>query len=69
MACAVYEIEVTNISYLKLKKLIKNMEKDKERYRYNILGLHWMYICKKIKRANHFYCSEFVYYALLKSVL
>lgn len=67
MACAVYEIEVTNISYLKLKKLIKNMEKDKERYRYNILGLFGCIFDKKIKRANHFYCSEFVYYALLKS--
>lgn len=67
MNCAVYELEVTNLTYLKLKTLINNMEKNKEEYRYNIRGLLGCIFDKKLVREKHFYCSEFVYYALVKS--
>jgi len=67
MNCAVYELEVTNLTYLKLRALINNMEKNKDQYRYNIRGLLGCIFDKKLGREKHFYCSEFVYYALVKS--
>lgn len=67
MNCAVYEFEVTNLTYVKLKALINNMEKNKDEYGYNILGLLGCIFNKKLGRKKNFYCSEFVYYALAKS--
>lgn len=67
MNCAVYELEVTNLTYLKLKALISNMEKNKKEYRYNIRGLFGCIFDKKLGKEKNFYCSEFVYYALVKS--
>lgn len=67
MNCAVYELEVTNLTYFKLKALLHNMEKKKDEYGYNIRGLLGCIFDKKIGREKHFYCSEFVYYALVES--
>ena len=43
------------------------MEKKKDEYGYNIRGLLGCIFDKKIGREKHFYCSEFVYYALVES--
>ncbi len=67
MNCAVYELEVTNLTYLKLKALLCNMEKNKDEYGYNIRGLLGCIFDKKLGKEKHFYCSEFVYYALVES--
>ena len=39
MRCAVYEIKISDISYKRLTKFLSHMEKNKEKYRYSILGL------------------------------
>lgn len=67
MQCAVYELQVTNLTYLKLKTLIKNMEKEKKKYNYNLIGLLTCLFNKEIERKRNFFCSEFVYYALAES--
>lgn len=67
MNCAVYELEVTNLTYLKLKTLLGTMERNKDEYGYNIRGLLGCIFDKKLGKEKNFYCSEFVYYALVKS--
>ena len=56
----IYSLEVTDYQYRKMKKLIKNFEKNKDVYKFNIVGLFANMIHVKIKRKNHFYCAEFV---------
>ena len=60
MNCAVYELEVTNLTYLKLKTLLGTMERNKDEYGYNIRGLLGCIFDKKLGKEKNFYCSEFV---------
>jgi len=63
---AVFSKEVTEQQYKKIQYVIKQMEKEKSKYKYNFLGLIAMPLGKKIARENHFYCTEFVKYVLGK---
>ena len=67
MRCAVYEIKISDISYKRLTKFLSHMEKNKEKYRYSILGLPMCKFNRKYERKGYFFCSQFVYYALSKS--
>lgn len=67
MKCAVYELEVTNSSYRKLKWLLNYMSENKGLYSYNAFGLLPSMFGREFERENHFFCSEFVYYALVTS--
>ena len=60
----IYEIEVTNIQYVKIRKLIKNFEDNKKDYKFNRLGLFLAGINYKYTKENSFYCSEFVKYLI-----
>lgn len=40
------------------------MEKEREKYRFNIIGFLAVAIKKRIIRKNYFYCAEFVRYIL-----
>lgn len=67
MRCAVYEIKISDISYKRLTNFLSHMEKNKEKYRYSILGLPMCKFNRKYERKGYFFCSQFVYYALSKS--
>ncbi len=59
--CAVIEINVTEEQYLKLEKLVKHYWDNKEKYRYNYLGLISMVLRAKGARSKHrFFCSEWI---------
>lgn len=58
--CALYSIAVTKKQVKKMQDIIINMEKEKEAYRYNFLGLFGFLINKPIKRKRAFFCSQFV---------
>lgn len=60
----VYELEVTDEQYEKIKNKIKTMFIHREEYKFNITGLFCVAINKKIKRPKTFYCAEFVKYVL-----
>lgn len=57
-------IEITDYQYEKLEEQIKIFEKNKSKYKFNILGLIYILFDKKIHRKNYFYCAEFVKYIL-----
>ena len=63
----IYSIDVTNEQYKKIKKIIKNFNKNKEDYKFNVIGLFAVAINKKIQFENSFYCAEFVKYVLEQS--
>ena len=57
---AIYSLEVTNYQYNKIKRMIKEFDKNKKIYRFNIAGLIGNMIHINIRRKNHYYCAEFV---------
>ena len=60
----VYSLFVTDEQYEKAKKTIEYFNNNKQKYKFNILGLACVSINKKIIRKNYFYCAEFVKHIL-----
>ncbi|MCI8272611.1 MAG: hypothetical protein HFJ55_00830 [Clostridia bacterium] len=60
----VYSILVTDEQYEKAKKVITYFNKNKQKYKFNIVGLACVSIHKQIVRKNTFYCAEFVKHIL-----
>ena len=63
----IYSLDVTGEQYDKIFNIIKNVESNKENYKFNILGLIGAGFNKKIDSKKSFYCAEFVKYLLEKS--
>ena len=60
----VYSMLITDEQYEKAQKVITYFNNNKEKYKFNILGLACVTINKKIVRKNTFYCAEFVRHIL-----
>ena len=56
------KISITKKQYKKIEKSIKEFEKNKKDYKFNIIGLVGVAINKKIQFEKAFYCAEFVKY-------
>lgn len=64
---AIYSLEVEHEQYEHIKNDINKIEQEKEKYKFNILGLFAVSIHKKIKKENSFYCAEFIKYLIEKT--
>lgn len=60
----IYSLLVTDEQYEKIKKTVKYFNGNKQKYRFNVIGLACVSINKKVKRKNTFYCAEFVKHIL-----
>lgn len=60
-------IEITDYQYEKLQKQIEIFEANKNKYKFNVLGLAYIFFDKEIHREDYFYCAEFIKYILLKA--
>jgi len=60
-------IEVTDYQYEKLQEQIALFEKNRDKYKFNVLGLTYILFDKEIHRENYFYCAEFIKHILGKS--
>ena len=60
----IYSLCVTNEQYEKIKEIIINMEKNKNIYKYNLVGLIAQVFNIKYQTKNSFYCSEFIKYLI-----
>lgn len=58
--CAIYSFTVSEVQMQKISRYIKEIEAQKENYRYNFLGLFGFILNKPIKRNKAFFCSQFV---------
>lgn len=63
----VYSLEITEKQYEKIKNNIKQIEKERDSYKFNILGLLAAGFHKRIKMKRSFYCAEFVKYVMEKA--
>ncbi|WP_346200690.1 hypothetical protein NSQ96_05420 [Caldifermentibacillus hisashii] len=58
--CAIYSLTVTDAQINQMRSYIRELEIQKELYRYNLLGVFGVMFNKPIKRKNAFFCSQFV---------
>lgn len=58
----IYSLEVDDKQYEQIKKIIGNINSEKNSYRFNVLGLIAIMFNCKVKRHRCFYCAEFVKY-------
>ena len=63
----IYSLEVSDEDYKKIKNTIRDVEKNKKNYKFNVMGLITVMIHYHLKRENCFYCAEFVKYVLSSS--
>lgn len=61
---AVYSLNITIEQYKKIEEMINEFEKNKDSYKFNIIGLFAVGFHKKINKECSFYCAEFVKYIL-----
>ena len=64
---AIYSLDVSNIQYRRVIKKIKQFKKNKDKYKFNFIGVLSVALKKPFKRENSFYCSEFVRHILLEA--
>ncbi len=60
----IYVLEIDDYKYEKIKELIHEFEINKEKFKFNTIGLFAIAIKKKITKENSFYCAEFVKHIL-----
>ena len=65
--CAVYSLTNNEKEYNSMRRYIKQIEAEKEKYRYNLIGLFAVMLNKRLNRKNAFFCSQFVASVLKKS--
>lgn len=65
--CLIVRVKVSDEQYASLRKYVSEFSKDSEKYRYNFLGLCSILFNMPIKRKHHYFCSQFVSEALVKS--
>jgi hypothetical protein len=58
--CALYSLNITAAEFQKMYQYIQEIASEKEKYRYNFIGLFGVLFQKPIKRKNAFFCSQFV---------
>lgn len=63
-ACAVYSLDITESQFQRIKEFLLDVEYEKEKYRYNLLGLIYVLFHKECDRKYAYFCSEFVATAL-----
>ena len=62
--CAVYELIISEETYVELCRVLEKMESEKGLYQYNILGLLLCLFGIEKERRYHFFCSQFISYVL-----
>lgn len=58
--CAVYRCKVGSHNYERMYQFVTEMRKNRERYKYHLLGLIGVLINKRIPRQDAYFCSHFV---------
>lgn len=59
-SCEIYVFTVTDKQYNNMLLLIKEIERNQQLYRYNLLGLFAIAMNKRLHRKHAFFCSHFV---------
>ena len=65
----IYSLEVEDYQFEEIQNIILFILKNKDQYKFNVIGLFAVALHRSVKRKNHFYCAEFVKYVFEKSQL
>lgn len=65
--CMILRVKVTEEQYQALQNYVGGFTKEKDKYRYNFLGLYGILLNLPFKRKNYYFCSQFISEALIKS--
>lgn len=58
--CEIYALHVTEQEFECIQKMIRSIEVDKDKYRYNFVGLFGVMLKIKVSRRAAYFCSQFV---------
>jgi inositol transport system substrate-binding protein len=58
--CCLYELTVSEQTYVRLRHRLEGMYERRDEYHYNILGAFSCYFNYPLRRRYHFFCSQFV---------
>ncbi len=67
--CKVYKLTVDEDKYLVLKQILEEYENNPGAYQYDIIGLILRFFKIRIRRKNHYVCSQFVAEVIDKSYI
>ena len=65
--CMIYRVHITEEQYDYLKEEIERFQADREKYRYNLIGLIGVKVGIPVGRRYHYFCSQFVSEVLINS--
>ena len=65
---SIYLLKVSDEEYKNIIETIEHIKTNKDKYKFNVLGLFLVSIHKKYQKKDTFYCAEFVKYVLEKSL-
>ena len=65
--CLIYKIEVSEEQHRSIREQIEEFLKEKEKYRYNFLGLFGVITNRPVKRKDRYFCSQFVAHILMNA--
>lgn len=60
-------LQVTDEQYKNMQEIINKIEREKDNYTFNVIGLFAAGFHKKIGKEHSFYCAEFVKYVIEES--
>lgn len=63
-SCEIYCLTITPLQYEHLQLILEQFERDKEQYKYNLLGVLAIPLRRDIYRENAYFCSQFVAYVI-----
>lgn len=58
--CCIYKLTISHNEYLAIRHILEGFKTEKNKYRYNLVGLLGVMFNYPIKRDYHYFCSEFV---------
>lgn len=58
--CVIYRCRVSTYQYLEMEKIVHYMYCNRERYKYNFIGLFGVMMQREVRRERAYFCSQFV---------
>ncbi|WP_141502601.1 hypothetical protein [Paenibacillus luteus] len=58
--CALYRCTISHCAYINIRNQIHYMEKNRDQYKYNLLGMLGIMLNIEMKRDYAYFCSQFV---------
>lgn len=58
--CVIYRCTISHYQYLEMMKIVRYMYWNRDRYKYNFIGLFGVVMQKEVRRERAYFCSQFV---------